>query len=148
MNQSPLGIKFFHIGRDNSLSPINMDEIQLKLSSFLPFLYNRPLLEQKCEIYHLHPNLHNVTLRNVTPSLISQNPRERTCSVLISLFVVTRPLADHGRRHYNDPPKQFIPQTYTHHVVIIAILASCYSILSHATLTTQTHILVRVTNER
>ena len=24
----------------------------------------------------IHPNLHNVTLRNITPSLISQNPRE------------------------------------------------------------------------
>ena len=44
----------------------------------------------------VHPNLHNVTFCIVTPFLISQNPRERVCSIyspsLLSLF----PLRYHG----------------------------------------------------
>jgi hypothetical protein len=39
----------------------------------------------------IHPNLRNVTFCNVAPSLISQNLKERMCSVQISLLVVTSP---------------------------------------------------------
>ena len=39
----------------------------------------------------LHHDLRNVTLRYVTPSLISQNLEEQMCSIWISLMVVTLP---------------------------------------------------------
>jgi hypothetical protein len=38
---------------------------------------------------HIHPKLHNINLHNVTHSLITRNPRERTCIVKISLLIVT-----------------------------------------------------------
>ena len=38
---------------------------------------------------HIHPNLNNITLNNVTPTLTSWKPRKPTCSIYISLLVVT-----------------------------------------------------------
>ena len=40
---------------------------------------------------HIHPNLHKLPSFNVTPSLISQNPRERMFSTQTVLLVVTFP---------------------------------------------------------
>jgi hypothetical protein len=37
----------------------------------------------------VHPKLRNISLHNVTHSLMSQNPRERIFVVHISLYIVT-----------------------------------------------------------
>jgi hypothetical protein len=119
-------------------------EIQLKFPSFVLVLYNQPLTKQKCEVYHVHPNLHNVT-----PPLISPNPREQMCSVSISLLVITIPLIYHVCRHHTNPPKQFKPHACTHHVVVI-IMIYCYYYnvdfgLFHTTITCYIdHLLSRI----
>ena len=86
----------------------------------------------------MHLNLHNNTLLNVTPSLRSWNPRERTFSIRISLLVVTFP--SHISRVLTlmkQPIKEFKPHACTHHIVITIIIAMstlCYSIMPHTTL--------------
>ena len=70
----------------------------------------------------VHPNLCNITLLNVTLSLISQKPRERMFSVQISFLIVT--FASHVSwvSTLKQSTKDFKPHARTHHVVIVVII--------------------------
>ena len=72
-----------------------------------------------------HPNLHDITLLNVTPSLISWNPREQMFSMHISLLVVT--FTSHI---IMDLDTKAIHQSQTSHCHYCNVTL-CYSIMLH-----------------
>ena len=84
-------------------------------------------------IFYKHSKRRNLNLLNVTP-LISQNPRERMFSASISLLIATIPSHTRQVSALKWTTKDFKPHSRTHHVVTIAELTLCDSIMSHATL--------------
>jgi hypothetical protein len=75
-------------------------------------------------LFWVHPNPLNVTLCNVNPSLISQNPREHMHSIYISLLVVIVPSHIPQFWHYNNPSK-FSNHTLTHIILWPLSLLHC-----------------------
>jgi hypothetical protein len=80
---------------------------------------------------YVHLNLHNITLLNVTPSLIPKNPKEHMCSVGVSLHVVTFPSHISQIMTLEQSIKEFGPRARVHHVVIIVVLAMLIFVLFH-----------------
>ena len=89
-------------------------------------------------IFIIHPSLRDVTLYNVTHSLMSQTPWEQMCPVQSSFLVITCPSHIYHRFwHYKNQPKNSNQKFATHHIVVVVIVVmstSWYSTMSHATL--------------
>ena len=73
----------------------------------------------------------NITILNVTTSLISHNPRERMFSLQISLLVVTFPSHISWILTLKCSTKEFKPHVHMHHVVIIVIIVIIAMVLFH-----------------